>query len=56
MVDSLRDDDYKYTVSDTKDSVPGLKERYQRLDKERHVEAFDSNWKVHIHTLYFYDI
>ena len=27
-----------------------LKEHYQKLGKERHVEAFDSDWKIHVQT------
>ena len=25
-----------------------IKEHYQKLGKERHFEAFDSDWKVHV--------
>ena len=27
-----------------------LKEHYQQLGKERHIEAFDSDWKIHVQT------
>ena len=27
-----------------------LKEHYQKLGKERHIEAFDSDWKIHVQT------
>ena len=47
----LRDDTYNcLSVSDTKDKLRVLKEHYQKLGKERHVEAFDSDWKIHVQT------
>ena len=46
----LRDDTYNCSVSDTKDKLRVLKEHYQKLGKERHVEAFDSDWKIHVQT------
>ena len=36
--------------SDTKDELFVLKEHYQKLGKERHFEAFDSDWKIHVQT------
>ena len=37
-------------LSDTKDKLHVLKGHYQKLVKERHVEAFDSDWKIHVQT------
>ena len=44
----LRDDTYNCSVSDTKDKLGVLKEHYQKLGKERHVETFD--WNIHVQT------
>ena len=46
----LRDDTYNCSVSNTKDELRVLKEHYQKLGKERHVEAFDSDWKIRVQT------
>ena len=39
----LRDDAYNCSLSNIKDNLRVLKEHYQKLGKERHVEAFDSD-------------
>ena len=38
------------SVNNSKDKHHVLKEHYQKLCKERHVEAFDSDWKIHVQT------
>ena len=46
-IESLRDSNNKH-VSNTNDKKHVLKEHYQKLGGEKHVESFESEWKMHI--------
>ena len=43
----LRDSNNK-RVSNINDKIHVLKEHYQKLGKEKHVESFENEWKIHL--------
>ena len=46
-IESLRDSNNK-RVSNTNDKINVLKEHYQKLGKEKNVESFENEWKIHV--------
>ena len=46
-IESLRDSNNKH-VSNINDKIHVLKEHYQKLGKEKHVESFENEWEVHV--------
>ena len=46
-MESLRDNNNK-RVSNTNDKIHVLKEHYQTLGREKHVESFENEWKIHV--------
>ena len=46
-IESLRDSNNK-RVSNTNDKIHVLKEHYQKLGKEKNVESFENEWKIHV--------
>ena len=46
-IESLRDSNNK-RLSNTNDKIHVLKEHYQKLGKEKNVESFENEWKIHV--------
>ena len=46
-IELLRDSNNKH-VSNINDTIHVLKEHYQKLGKEKHVESFENQWKIHV--------
>ena len=46
-IESLRDSNNKH-VSNINDKIHDLKEHYQKLGREKHVESFENEWKIHV--------
>ena len=45
-IESLRDSNNKH--ENNIDKIHVLKEHYQKLGREKHVESFENEWKIHV--------